>query len=175
MKVPSLLRSLVSFSGMTFISRLLGLAREVAMSAAFGAGMVTDAFNVAFRIPNFLRRLFAEGSFSLAFVPVLTEVKEKESEEALRELVARTAGTLGAILLVVTAVGVIGADWVVRLFAEKRRYLHNPRSRQCTLCSLTSFGFDGDELVSVAYSEPAGDLIPAGARKDPFSAGGGDQ
>ena len=65
--------------------------------------------------------------------------------------------------------------WVVRLFAEKRRYLHNPRSRQCTLCSLTSFGFDGDELVSVAYSEPAGDLIPAGARKDPFSAGGGDQ
>ena len=117
MKVPSLLRSLVSFSGMTFISRLLGLAREVAMSAAFGAGMVTDAFNVAFRIPNFLRRLFAEGSFSLAFVPVLTEVKEKESPEALRELVARTAGTLGAILLVVTALGVIGADWVVRLFA----------------------------------------------------------
>ena len=117
MKTPSLLRSLMSFSGMTFISRLLGLVREVAMSAAFGAGMVTDAFNVAFRIPNFLRRLFAEGSFSLAFVPVLTEVKEKESPEALRELVARTAGTLGAILLVVTAVGVIGADWLVRLFA----------------------------------------------------------
>jgi putative peptidoglycan lipid II flippase len=116
-KTPSLLRSLASFSGMTFISRLLGLAREVAMSAAFGAGMVTDAFNVAFRIPNFLRRLFAEGSFSLAFVPVLTEVKEKQSPEALRELVARTAGTLGAILLVVTAIGVLGAEWVVRLFA----------------------------------------------------------
>lgn len=118
MRAPSLLRSLMSFSGMTFISRLLGLAREVAMSAAFGAGVVTDAFNVAFRIPNFLRRLFAEGSFSLAFVPVLTEVKEKESSEALRELVGRTAGTLGAILLVVTALGVIGADWVVRLFAS---------------------------------------------------------
>ncbi|WP_313916850.1 murein biosynthesis integral membrane protein MurJ [Tahibacter sp.] len=118
MKAPSLLRSLMSFSGMTFISRLLGLAREVAMSAAFGAGMVTDAFNVAFRIPNFLRRLFAEGSFSLAFVPVLTEVKEKQSPEALRELIARAAGTLGAILLVVTAIGVLGADWVVRLFAS---------------------------------------------------------
>ncbi len=83
-------------------SRLLGLAREVAMSAAFGAGMVTDAFNIAFRIPNFLRRLFAEGSFSLAFVPVLTEVKEKQSPEALRDVIARTAGTLGAILLLVT-------------------------------------------------------------------------
>ncbi len=118
MKAPSLLRSLMSFSGMTFISRLLGLAREVAMSAAFGAGMVTDAFNVAFRIPNFLRRLFAEGSFSLAFVPVLTQVKETQSPEALREVVARTAGTLGAILLVVTALGVLGADWVVRLFAS---------------------------------------------------------
>ncbi|GMV29417.1 MAG: putative lipid II flippase MurJ [Rhodanobacteraceae bacterium] len=118
MKAPSLLRSLMSFSGMTFVSRVLGLAREVAMSAAFGAGMVTDAFNVAFRIPNFLRRLFAEGSFSLAFVPVLTEVKETQSPEALREVVARTAGTLGAILLVVTALGVLGADWVVRLFAS---------------------------------------------------------
>ncbi len=117
LKAPSLLRSLMSFSGMTFISRLLGLVREVAMSAAFGAGMVTDAFNIAFRIPNFLRRLFAEGSFSLAFVPVLTEVKEKQSPEALREVIARTAGTLGAILLVVTALGVFGAEWVVRLFA----------------------------------------------------------
>ena len=65
--------------------------------------------------------------------------------------------------------------WVTRLFAEKRRFLHNPRSRKCTLCSLTSFGFDGDRLVSVSYSEPAGDLITAGARKDPFSAGGAEE
>jgi len=62
--------------------------------------------------------------------------------------------------------------WVTRLFAERRRYLHNPRSRQCTLCSLTSFAFDDDRLVSVSYSEPAGDLIPVGDRKDTFSAGG---
>lgn len=63
--------------------------------------------------------------------------------------------------------------WVTRLFAEKRRYLHNPRSRQCTLCSLTSLEFDGDQLTAVGYSEPAGDLIPAGDRRDPFSSGGG--
>jgi broad specificity phosphatase PhoE len=62
--------------------------------------------------------------------------------------------------------------WVTRLFAERRRYLHNPRSRQCTLCSLTSFEFEDDRLTSVSYSEPAGDLIPVGDRKDPFSAGG---
>ncbi len=63
--------------------------------------------------------------------------------------------------------------WVTRLFAEKRRYLHNPRHRQCTLCSLTSFEFDGDQLTSVGYAEPAGDLIPPADRKDPFSSGGG--
>jgi len=62
--------------------------------------------------------------------------------------------------------------WVTRLFAEKRRYLHNPRNRQCTLCSLTSFQFDGDRLTSVGYAEPAGDLIPLAGRKDPFSSGG---
>lgn len=62
--------------------------------------------------------------------------------------------------------------WVTRLHAEKRRYLHDPRSRQCTLCSLTSFTFDGERLVSIAYSEPAGDLIPSGDKAAPFSAGG---
>lgn len=63
--------------------------------------------------------------------------------------------------------------WVTRLFAQKRRYLHNPRNRQCTLCSLTSFEFEGDELTSVSYAEPAGDLIPLADRRDSFSAGGG--
>jgi len=63
--------------------------------------------------------------------------------------------------------------WVTRLFAEKRRYLHNPRNRQCTLCSLTSFEFDGDTLTAVGYAEPAGDMIPAADRRAPFSSGGG--
>jgi len=117
MSRPSLLRSMLSFSGGTFVSRLLGLVREQAIAYAFGASAATDAFWVAFRIPNFLRRLFAEGSFSVAFVPVLTEVKETRTHDDLKELVARTAGTLGAVLLVITALGVLGAPWIARGFA----------------------------------------------------------
>ncbi len=117
MKTPSLLRSLLTLSGGTFISRILGLVREMAIAWAFGASAATDAFWVAFRIPNFMRRLFAEGSFSVAFVPVLTEVKETRSHEELKELVARTAGTLGTILLVVVAIGILGAGWFTRGFA----------------------------------------------------------
>ncbi len=117
MKAPSLLRSVLTFSGGTFVSRILGLVREMAIAWVFGANATTDAFWVAFRIPNFMRRLFAEGSFSVAFVPVLTEVKETRSHAELKELVARTAGTLGTILLVVTALGILGASWVTRGFA----------------------------------------------------------
>ena len=117
MKAPSLLRSMLSFSAMTFISRLLGLVREMAIAYAFGANATTDAFWVAFRIPNFMRRLFAEGSFSTAFVPVFTEVKEKRSHAELKELVARVAGTLGSVLLIVTALGVLGSDWLTAGFS----------------------------------------------------------
>ena len=114
---PSLLRSTLVFSGGTLVSRILGLVREQAIAYAFGANAATDAFWVAFRIPNFLRRLFAEGSFSVAFVPVFTEVKEKRSHADLKALVSRTAGTLGGVLLLVTALGVIGAGYVARGFA----------------------------------------------------------
>ena len=86
----------------------------MAIAWAFGASAATDAFWVAFRIPNFMRRLFAEGSFSVAFVPVLTEVKETRPHAELKELVSRAAGTLGLILLIVTALGMIGAGWVTR-------------------------------------------------------------
>lgn len=65
--------------------------------------------------------------------------------------------------------------WICRLHAERRSFVHNPRNRQCTLCSLSSFTFSGDELVSVGYSEPAGDLIPRADRKDNFSAGGSEE
>jgi putative peptidoglycan lipid II flippase len=117
MSRPSMLRSLASFSSMTMISRVFGLVRDMAINAAFGANWMTDAFWVAFRIPNFMRRLFAEGSFSTAFVPVLTEVKETRSHEDVRALVARTAGTLGAVLLLITAIGVIFAPQVTLLFS----------------------------------------------------------
>jgi putative peptidoglycan lipid II flippase len=108
---------MLSFSGGTFVSRILGLGREQAIAYAFGASATTDAFWVAFRIPNFLRRLFAEGSFSVAFVPVLTEYKERRSHGELRDLVARTAGTLGGVLLLVTAIGLFGARWIAGGFA----------------------------------------------------------
>ncbi len=108
---------MLSFSGGTLVSRVLGLVREQAIAWAFGANAMTDAFWVAFRIPNFLRRLFAEGSFSVAFVPVLTQTKETRPPAELRELVARVSGTLGAILLLVTAAGVLGAPWLAAAFA----------------------------------------------------------
>ncbi len=117
MSRPSLLRSTLSFSGGTFVSRILGLAREVVFSRVFGVSAATDAFWVAFRIPNFMRRLFAEGSFATAFVPALTEVKEKGSPEDLRLMIARVSGTLGAVLLVITALGVFFAPQVTSLFA----------------------------------------------------------
>jgi putative peptidoglycan lipid II flippase len=116
-KAPSLLRGVFSFSAMTMISRVLGLARDVAISHVFGANAATDAFVIAFRIPNFMRRLFAEGSFSTAFVPVFTQVKETRSHAELRELTARVAGTLGGALLIITALGLIFAPQLAMTFA----------------------------------------------------------
>src|ERR1700744_362645 len=117
MKTPSLLRGALSFSGMTMVSRVLGLVRDMSINMAFGANAATDAFWVAFRIPNFMRRLFAEGSFSTAFVPVFTEVKETRDHAELKSLVARVAGTRGRVLLIVTAIGVLGSDWLTAGFS----------------------------------------------------------
>src|SRR5574337_546064 len=114
---PSLLRGVFSFSSMTMISRLLGLARDISITHVFGVSAATDAFWVAFRVPNFMRRLFAEGSFSTAFVPVFTEVKETGSHAELKELTARVTGTLGGVLLVIVALGMIFAPQVATGFA----------------------------------------------------------
>jgi putative peptidoglycan lipid II flippase len=111
-----MLRGLLSFSSMTMISRVLGLLRDISISHVFGANVATDAFWVAFRIPNFMRRMFAEGAFSTAFVPVFTEVKEKGTHAELKELMSRVAGTLGGVLLVVTALCVLFAPQVATVF-----------------------------------------------------------
>ena len=116
MKSPSLLRGLLSFSSMTMVSRVLGLLRDISISHVFGANLATDAFWVAFRIPNFMRRMFAEGAFSTAFVPVFTEVKEKGTHAELKELMSRVAGTLGGVLLVVAALCVLFAPQVATVF-----------------------------------------------------------
>lgn len=102
---------------MTLVSRVLGFIRDIVLARVFGAGPMFDAFVVAFRIPNLMRRLFAEGSFSLAFVPVLTEYKEKRSREELRGLIDHIAGTLLSALLVVTGLGMLFAPGIVHLFA----------------------------------------------------------
>ena len=112
-----MLRGLLSFSSMTMVSRVLGLVRDQSISYVFGASAATDAFMVAFRIPNFMRRLFAEGSFSTAFVPVFTEVKETRPREELRDLLSRVSGTLGVVLLLVTALGMLLAPQLADVFA----------------------------------------------------------
>ena len=102
---------------MTLLSRILGLARDIVIARFFSAGDAADAFFVAFKIPNFLRRLFAEGAFSLAFVPVLTEYRNNFSEADTRDLINRVAGTLGLILLVLSLIGVIASPLLISVFA----------------------------------------------------------
>ncbi len=112
-----LLKSTATVGVMTLLSRVLGLLRDMVFANVFGAGAGTDAFFVAFKIPNFLRRLFAEGAFSQAFVPVLADVKTKRSLDAVRLLIADVSGALGGVLLLVTLVALLGASGLVTLFA----------------------------------------------------------
>src|SRR5438045_2675373 len=113
----NLLRALVTVSGLTLVSRILGFARDFFIARAFGAGLATDAFFVAFRIPNLLRRLFAEGAFSQAFVPVLAEHKNRHGSDATRELISSVATLLSVALVAVTALGVAGAAAIVWISA----------------------------------------------------------
>ena len=101
----------------TLSSRILGFVRDLVLAHVFGANAMTDAFFVAFKIPNFLRRLFAEGAFATAFVPVLTEYKTRREVHELKDFIDHVAGSLGLVLLVVSAIGVIAAPLVVGLFA----------------------------------------------------------
>ena len=101
----SLLKSASIVSLLTLASRITGLVRELLIAAAFGASATTDAFNVAFRIPNLLRRLFAEGAFSQAFVPILAESRTKNGEQATHDLV----NAVGTVLFGALAVALLGA------------------------------------------------------------------
>ena len=116
-KRSSLLRSSLLTGSMTMTSRVLGLIRDIVLASVLGAGGAMDAFAVAQKIPNFFRRLFAEGAFSQAFIPVLAEYREKGSRETVKALVDKVAGSLGLVLLVFTLVGVAGAAGVSLIFA----------------------------------------------------------
>jgi putative peptidoglycan lipid II flippase len=113
----SLLKSLATVSSLTFISRVLGFLRDLVIARAFGAGVATDAFFVAFKLPNLLRRLFAEGAFSQAFVPILAEYKNRRGEQEARLLVDRVAAVLALALFVVTLIGVLAAPLIIYVTA----------------------------------------------------------
>lgn len=130
-----LLRSLATVSGMTLLSRISGFARDVVVTHAFGAGAATDAFWVAFRIPNLFRRLVGEGSFSLAFVPVLAEYKKTGDPAALKALIDRVAGALCAVLSILTAAGLLIA------FALNRSVASSPKDELTSAMALLTFPY----------------------------------
>ncbi len=118
-------------SGATLLSRVLGLARDVVTAAYFGAGGSLDAFFVAFRLPNTLRRLFAEGSLTIAFVPVFVDVVERHGQEEANRLGQRAFTLLGVVLAAVCLGGVVGAPWLVR--ASAWGFLRDPEKFALTV------------------------------------------
>ncbi len=137
----NLLRVLATVSGMTMVSRVTGLVRENLMARIFGASVATDAFFVAFRIPNLLRRLFAEGAFSQAFVPILGEFKAQRPPEETRALIDHVATVLTWSLVAVTVIGIIGTPAVVWLLAG------GLKSDRCGVVSATGMVDDGFDLA----------------------------
>ncbi|MCK2127544.1 murein biosynthesis integral membrane protein MurJ [Thauera aromatica] len=113
----NLLRALATVSGMTLLSRILGFVRDFVIARTFGAGMATDAFFVAFRLPNLLRRMFAEGAFSQAFVPILAEYKNRQGAQATQTLVDRVATLLGLVVACVAALGALAAPLIIYVSA----------------------------------------------------------
>lgn len=111
-----LLKASIVVSAMTFLSRILGLIRDIVVANFMGAGAAADVFFFANKIPNFLRRLFAEGAFAQAFIPVLAEVQAENDNTKLREFVAKVSGTLGAIVFVTAIVGVIASPVLAAMF-----------------------------------------------------------
>lgn len=137
----------VVVGAMTVLSRISGLVRDIVLSHVLGAAGVADTFFLAFRIPNFLRRLFAEGAFAQAFVPVLAEYRQRGDETALRAFVGVMAGNLGSALLGVTVLGVLGAWPLAALFMWG---LMDEPARFALAVDLTRIVFPYLALVSLA-------------------------
>jgi putative peptidoglycan lipid II flippase len=113
----NLLNALAKVGSMTFVSRILGFVRDLLIARVFGAGMLSDAFIVAFKIPNLLRRISAEGAFSQAFVPILAEYKSQRTFDETHQLVDRVATLMGIVLVVVAILGMLAAPFLVMLIA----------------------------------------------------------
>src|ERR1700686_1581258 len=109
----NLLRALSTVSALTLVSRITGLVRETLKAVAFGAGLQMDAFEAAFRLPNILRRLFAEGAFAQAFVPIFAEYRRQRGEDETKALVGRVGTLLAVAVFLLTVLGVFAAPWLV--------------------------------------------------------------
>jgi putative peptidoglycan lipid II flippase len=112
-----LVKSTYTVAAFTMLSRILGFVRDIVLALTFGAGPAFDAFVIAFKIPNFMRRLFAEGAFSQAFVPVLAEYRQKKTPDEVRQFLSHIAGTLGLVLLLCVVLGELLAPWLIVMFA----------------------------------------------------------
>lgn len=122
--MSNILKSTAIVSSFTMLSRILGLVRDMVLMSVFGAGGMMDAFLVAFKIPNFLRRLFSEGAFSQAFVPVLSDYQNQNNPQALRILISRVAGLLLLITSALTVIIMVSAPMIISVFAVG--FLHDP-------------------------------------------------
>ena len=127
----NLLGALAKVGSLTMVSRILGFVRDTIIARTFGAGTATDAFFVAFKLPNLLRRIFAEGAFAQAFVPILAEYKETRSPEATQEFVRHVAGMLSFVLVIVTALGILAAPWVI--VANAPGFINEPDKVQLSI------------------------------------------
>ena len=132
----SLLKATAVTGGMTLISRISGLVRDIVFARLIGAGsgIAADAFYVAFRIPNFLRRIFAEGAFSQAFVPVFSQVKGGDDVLATRQFLNRVTGVFALVLFVVTLIGTLAAPYIVMALAPG--YVADPHKYSLTVTML---------------------------------------
>lgn len=129
-----LLKSTLVVGGMTLLSRISGLVRDIVFAYVMGSGLVADAFFVAFRIPNFFRRIFAEGAFAQAFVPVYSEYRERRSGEDTQRFLDHMAGRLGGALLLLTLLGILAAPAMVTVIAPG--FLDQPDKFQLTVDAL---------------------------------------
>jgi len=129
-----LVKSTLNTGSMTLISRISGLIRDVVLATSFGASLAADAFYVAFRIPNFFRRIFAEGAFSQAFVPVLSEYRNRSDEAAIRVFISHMSASLGLILLLVVLLGVLASSAIVTVLAPG--FLDEPEKFATTVSML---------------------------------------
>ena len=145
----ALFKSAATISGLTLISRISGLARDTLIARTFGASPLTDAFWVAFRIPNLLRRLFAEGAFSQAFVPILGTARQQHGDEGIRPLLDRVALLLTVALALLVVVGIVASPWVVTLIASGLRD-HDRGHEFAAAVSMTRFMFPYILCMSLA-------------------------